>query len=611
MSGIAGYIGRGVLSDEKIHQTLAGMGHSERDSTGYQRFLSNRGCVALLHRGLNLTDLDQPESVKQPLSLGGHWLAFHGELYNYLALKTILEEEGHQFHTQSDSEVMLRILLTEGWEGLARCEGMWALAYYDDSSGSLWLCRDRFGKKPLYVYRGDGGLHFSSEIKWLSLLLSQPLRVNHEHLKRYLVNGPKSLYKTDQTFFYGVEEVSPGTALRLQVGKPDQRYRYWTPQLSQNHDLSYSAVVSTARDKLLRAMECRLSANMPLAFCLNGDVSSQALIAISKQEFNADVHGFTLVNSNNPPKKPALGDVEIKSLGINHTEVPLDTGSFLQNLQQLIRRHDGPVSSMDSYTDWLWMRAVREEGYRISVSGIGADELFSGYFDHHLAYLYQVQSDYGLFTKSLTHWRAHIQSQMPHSVFKQHDLFINNPQQREHIYLDNTLFSEFLEDSWIEAFHEFNYSEDVLRNRMLNEMFHETVPVVLHEGALNAAGFSLENRLPFLDKALFDFCVTIPTPYLIKKGQTKAVLRDAMRGYLPDTLLDSQCKVGFNAPIGDFLDLSDKRIQQILLADSPVFDIVRRDKIRHLVTEPLLSTSHSKFLFSFINAKFFLESFEQ
>jgi asparagine synthase (glutamine-hydrolysing) len=84
-----------------------------------------------------------------------------------------------------------------------------------------------------------------------------------------------------------------------------------------------------------------------------------------------------------------------------------------------------------------------------------------------------------------------------------------------------------------------------------------------------------------------------------------------MRGRMPDTLLDSRCKVGFNAPIDDFLDLSDRRIHQILLADSPVFDLVRRDKIQRLLTESLLPNSHRKFLFSFINAKFFLESFDQ
>ena len=144
---------------------------------------------------------------------------------------------------------------------------------------------------------------------------------------------------------------------------------------------------------------------------------------------------------------------------------------------------------------------------------------------------------------------------------------------------------------------------------MLNEMFHEAVPVILHEDDLNAMYFSIENRSPFLDRDLFEFCYRIPTPLLIRDGKAKAVLRDAMRGIVPDRILDSRRKVGFNAPIHAFLDVNDRDTRTSLLADSPIWDHVRRDRIEGLLGKADLPNSESKFLFYFVCAKLFLEEF--
>jgi asparagine synthase (glutamine-hydrolysing) len=144
---------------------------------------------------------------------------------------------------------------------------------------------------------------------------------------------------------------------------------------------------------------------------------------------------------------------------------------------------------------------------------------------------------------------------------------------------------------------------------MLNELFHEATPVILHEDDLNAMYYSIENRSPYLDRSLFEFCNTIPTRHLIREGIAKAVLREATRGIAPACVLDNPRKVGFNAPIFSFLDVRDPAVRAQLLDDSPIFAHVRKDRIETLIDRAFLPNSQSKFLFYFLTSKLFVEEF--
>ncbi|MEE9129330.1 MAG: asparagine synthase-related protein, partial [Phycisphaerales bacterium] len=162
---------------------------------------------------------------------------------------------------------------------------------------------------------------------------------------------------------------------------------------------------------------------------------------------------------------------------------------------------------------------------------------------------------------------------------------------------------------WAEPFAEERYCDGLLRNRMLNELFHEAVPPVLHEDDHNAMSQSIENRSPFLDRELFDLAQQIPTRHLIRGGFAKAVLRQAMRGIVPDRILDERRKVGFNASINSFIDFADDEVRSAILDESPIFDHVRKEKIEALLTQHQLPNSKSKFLFYFLNSKMFVEEF--
>jgi asparagine synthase (glutamine-hydrolysing) len=301
----------------------------------------------------------------------------------------------------------------------------------------------------------------------------------------------------------------------------------------------------------------------------------------------------------------------VAELGIRHTPIPVDTSGFLPKLHTLVRQHDAPVYTITYFAHWLLMESIHAHGYRISLSGTAADELFSGYFDHHLFYLYEVREDERLHSAARQAWVERVQPLVRNPFLKDPDVFIRNPSFRDHVYLDADDFARLLTKPWHEPFVEEEYSTGLLRNRMLNELFHEAVPVILHEDDLNAMYYSIENRSPYLDRGLFELCNRIPSRHLVRKGFAKAILRDSMRGIAPARILDNPRKVGFNAPIFSFLDVHDPAVRSYVLDDSPIFKHVQRDMIARLIDRSDLPNSQSKFLFNFLNAKIFVEEFEQ
>lgn len=608
MCGIAGYIGSREINQRELDTCLDAMRRRGPDDRASRHWVNRAGKhVHLLFTRLSIIDLDARSN--QPLEVDGDWIVFNGELYNYVERRDDLAKQGRSFHTTSDTEVMLASLHDQGISSLDRCEGMWAFGMYSGRDGSLTLCRDRFGEKPLYLYRDATGLYFGSEVKFIVAMLGKRLGVNLNHLRRYLVNGYKALYKGRETFFEGIEELRAGHWLRIAADGAESLQRYWQPRVAINDDMNYAEAVAGARERLIRSVELRLRADVPLAFCMSGGVDSNALISIAKRIFGYDVHGFTIVNDDARYEEQDMVECAVRELGVRNTPIAVTTDRFLERLRELVRYHDAPVYTITYYAQWMLQEAIAKAGYRISVSGTAADEIFSGYYDHHLAYLQEISGDTAAHAAAKAAWTEHIQPIVRNPYLRDPDLFIRDPAFRDHIFLDSDGFAAYLTDPWQEAFAEERYSGTLLRNRMLNELFHEATPVVLHEDDLNAMYFSVENRSPFLDRNLFEFCNSIPTRHLMRDGRAKSVLRDALAGIGPDAVMQNRRKVGFNAPIHSFLDVKDPQVRTELLRDSPVFDVIRRDRIETLLEKADLPNSESKFVFYFLNCKLFLEEF--
>ena len=200
---------------------------------------------------------------------------------------------------------------------------------------------------------------------------------------------------------------------------------------------------------------------------------------------------------------------------------------------------------------------------------------------------------------------------MRNPVLKDPLAFAKNPAERGHIYLDRDLFQSMMRVPLDEDFSEKRYCVDELRNRMMNDLFEEIVPVILREDDLNSMRYSVENRSPYLDRDLVSFAYSVPVEHLVQDGMPKWLLRAAGRGVAPPEILFDRRKRGFNASIDSLLDRRDPAVRERLLAPSRIFETVDRAAFEVWMDSDLTDNSVSKFMFSFVSAKLFLETADE
>lgn len=604
MCGIAGYIGKKTFNSNVINATLALMQNRGPDFQDYNSFSFNDTNIYMLHSRLSIIDLDKRSN--QPFSFNGATVVFNGEIYNYIEVRNKLKKLGHQFSTNSDTEVLLKAYIEYGEDCVKHFNGMWAFAIWDENNKKLFLSRDRFAEKPLYYIKDDDGFYFASEIKAIQSLRQKKLEVNYDHLKRYLVYGYKFLHKTSETFFHDLLEINFSSNLTIDCNNNITETKYWKPERNEKN-MSLSEAIEGTRHHLLESVKLRLRADVPMAFCLSGGIDSASLVSIAKKEFNYDVASFSIIDSDERYNEYDNIKSTIDDINCNNTSLYLNYENMLERLEDLVAYHDSPVSTITYLTHSMLSEKINHFGYKVSISGTGADELFTGYYDHFNLHLYEMRN-HSKFNKYLKDWQAHIGNIVRNPYLKNPKLYFNDQSIRAHNHLDSSEFASFLIEDFSIDITETTYTESLLRNRMLNELFHEATPISLKEDDLNSMKFSIENRSPYLDVNLFDFANSIPSEHLIQKGYGKYILREAMNGILNDPVRLDRRKRGFNASINSIFNFSEKSTRDYFLdSKSPIFDVVDINSVKSVISSKETASKNGKFLFSFINCKIFLE----
>lgn len=604
MCGIAGAFGPARPDQSRIEAALALMARRGPDANGVYRGTLGDNALTLLHSRLAIIDLD--ERSNQPFEQDDCVLVFNGEIYNYVELRQELTAAGRRFRTDSDTEVIVQAYRQFGAECVDRFEGMWAFALLDRREGTLLLSRDRFGEKPLFLTTVDGTLYFASEVKALAALSGRAPEPDLTQIRRYLVNGYKALYKQPATYFRDVAELPAGHSANVSDPRTVMPRCYWELRHAPQ-PMSLDDAVDGARERLSEALRVRLRADVPLAFCLSGGLDSTALAALATRRFGQEIHAFSIVDSD--PRYNELENMSatVRALGCRHNVIHTATDGFFERMEALVGYHDAPVATISYYVHSYLSEAIAEAGFKVAMSGTGADELFTGYYDHYAFWLAEMHGTSG-FDGLLSDWKQGYGSFVNNPVLQDPLVFQKNPAERGHIYLNRELFNGLLRDPLEEDFFETDFGASPLRNRMLNELQHEVVPVILKEDDLNSMYVSIENRSPFLDRHLAEFLFSVPGEHLIHDGYAKYLLRAAIEGLVPDSVRLDKRKRGFNASIDSLVDRSDPDTRDRLLAPSPIFDIVRRDRLEAFLDGDMTDNSFSKFLFSLISAKLFLDS---
>lgn len=601
MCGIAGRVSDRPLARERAERLARAMRSRGPDAHGAWRGSAAGSRAELFHSRLAIVDLDP--RANQPFETTSCVLVFNGEIYNWRELRKELEGRGIAFRTRSDTEVVARAWEAWGVAAFARFEGMWALALVDRASGDLILGRDAFGEKPLYILERDGEIAFGSQVDFLEILAARPLQPDLDRLARYLVNGYRDV--GTGAWFEGVTEIPAGGYLRLAAGCASETGAHWRPRVVPRKMLLADAEAE-ARARVERAVELRLGADVPIAFCLSGGVDSTVLACMAAKRFGYPVHAFSVVDAD--PRYDESGSIAltVRELGCRHHVVRPSPDGFLDRLEAQVGYHCAPVATISYYVHEFLSEAIAAHGYKVAISGTGADEIFTGYYDHYAFWLASMsgRADYAELEAG---WRKGFGASVRNPFLQDPKTFARDPSDRRHLHPDRALFASMMRVETVPPKREVVFCAETLRNRMLNELTQEIVPVILREDDLNSMRFSVENRSPYLDRELVDFAYSVPAEHLVQDGMPKWLLRAAGRGIAPAEILFDRRKRGFNASIDTVLDRQDADVRARLLEPGPIFDIVDRAKFETWMDSDLTDNSLSKFMFSFVSARLFLD----
>ena len=560
------------------------------------------------HRRLSIIDITN--SSNQPFEYKNLSLTFNGEIYNYIELRNILKKKGYRFNTTGDTEVLIKSIHYWGKKVFNYLDGMWSFACLDKKKNEILLSRDRFGEKPLYYFKQKNSFFFCSEIPPILYLSPNSQNINYNTIKRFCINGYKSIKKNKETFYKYIKEIPPGNNLVFRNNQLTIS-PYWKPKFVPDENLEYSNIVENIKEKLIKSVKLKLRSDVKLAFTLSGGIDSNSLVSIAKKILNIDVNSFSILNKNKFYEEKKFIDSSVKSLKINHQYIELRNDNFLDDLHSIISQRRMPVLTISHYLYGKLTEELSNQGFKVVLSGYGADEVFTGYYDHfNLFFKYLKLKRLKKFELEVKEWKKSIQPWIRNPFLKDENIYLKNKNFRSHIYLNNKLFSSFLNKKWDEKFYEKKYTNDILRNRMLNETFHEIIPISLFEEDLQSMRNSMENRSPYLDKDIFEYMLKVPTKYLISSGFSKKILRDSMKNIVNDNILWNKRKVGFNAPLSEIYDFRLKKNREAILDYSEIFEIFNRDKIEKIFSKKLnkIPNSLSKFIFNFLNSKIFLEN---
>jgi asparagine synthase (glutamine-hydrolysing) len=538
MCGIAGQLVQdGREADPALLRAMASrIRHRGPDGEGFHI----EGPVGLAHRRLAIIDLS--EAAAQPMATedGALRIVYNGEIYNYRELRDELRERGYRFRTASDTEVILHAYREWGTACLSRLRGMWAFALWDSEAERLFCARDRFGIKPFYYALHDGSFLFASEIKALRVHPGVGLRPDDRTLLTFLAWGVMD--HSERTMVDGILQIPP--AHYLVVGKDGMEgpVRYWDLAIRKDRDgagLTEDRAAAREFLEVLRgAVRIHLRSDVPVGTCLSGGIDSSTLTVLIndlvREEHPASVGerqktfsaGFTDPRFDESP----YADLVAARTGVDARRITPDPEGFWQDLPRLLEVQDEPFASLSIYAQYCVMRLAARQ-VKVVLDGQGADEQLAGYIGYQWSHLRGLLAAGHL----LTALREVTGILRYHRGFVRDGLIQLLVRRRRRSLIRGS-------------------PEEILRYRgslpqiLYREIFSTNLPALLHWEDRNAMAFSIESRVPYLDHLVAGFLAAQPMNRRIRNGVTKRILREAIRGLVPDEIRCRMDKMGFVTP---------------------------------------------------------------
>lgn len=544
MCGILGAIPS--IERNRFQSALDRLQHRGPDGEGIWQHPDNRAMLG--HRRLAIIDL-KPEAA-QPMRFGQLTITFNGEIYNYRELKQELTAFGHSFSTESDTEVLLAAYQQWGPKCLDKLRGMWAFAIWNEADQSLFISRDRFGEKPLFYTQTHGYFTFASEMKAL-MALSDDWQPN-AHFKKMAAQYDR--YEgTEETLVAGIKRFPAGHYGIYKDGELTLT-RYWdTLEHIANTSTTFEDQTEHYRELFAQSVALTLRADVPVGAAISGGLDSSAVLGAACQFHGKDrlSAAFTATFAGTRVDESAFARQLATDKGLSLHEIPLGAQASLDSLpndlyffEEIYRTPPSPMMAL--------YKQYRQQSVFVSVDGHGPDEMFSGYGNFMLLALI----DAGV---SPSKWKdilnTYEQVQPDRGIVKARKA-------GNHQYLlmqAHRLKERFLDEKLPQAIQDAQLHQEALRkmgyyNYALYQLFHYTIfPTLLRNYDRFSMRSGVEIRMPFLSPELVAYSFSIPWQSKIRGGYSKAILREAMRPWLPQAIVERKDKIGFQAPLADWM----------------------------------------------------------
>ena len=288
-------------------------------------------------------------------------------------------------------------------------------------------------------------------------------------------------------------------------------------------------------------MKLRLRSDIPIAFCLSGGIDSSTLVALANYISDSDITTFSIIDNDERYDESENIKKIVKHINCKNFTINTSKSNFISNMQKMISYYYSPIPTISYYIHNQLCQRIKEEGFSVVISGTGADEIFTGYYDHYLFWLYEMRNEEN-FEELVKDMQNGYGSYINNPLLKDPLKIIKNSQYGDHLYQSLKIFQNLMKNKSRYYFSDKSLCSDMLRNRMLNELLEEIVPVILYSDDLNCMMYSIENRSPFLDKDLVSYLYTIESKNLIQDGFQKYLLRKISKNYLPYSILNSKKK---------------------------------------------------------------------
>lgn len=565
MCGIAGILSfGGPVSPPLLSAMNATLVHRGPDDGG--EWMSADQRVGLANRRLAILDLSAAGHQPMASPDGSCWLAFNGEIYNYVELRRDLISRGHHFRTQTDTEVILAAYAEWGEHCVERFNGMFAFAIWDARRSVLFAARDRFGEKPFYYIQLPDRLLFASEIKALFADPDVPRRPDDIAVGRYLA---LELVDCDErTFFADVRQLAAAHTLTVENDGRTVFRRYWDLDLdADRRPASDAALADEFRALLTDAVNIRLRSDVAVGSSLSGGLDSSSIVctmsALLKEHTSATQKTFSARYRVGPSDEGRFIKAVVDRTGVDPHNVFIEGRDLADDLERFVGYQNEPVAHTSQFAQWKVMKLARDCGVTVLLDGQGADEVIGGYPSPTFGYRYAelltgghaltllrelaaFQRHHGNATVALRYLAGAL---LPKGVKRAvRPRFIGTAR----LTASKHGGQETQETQETTLGRRGAGSGPALRRALYEALTVTSLPGLLRYGDRNSMAFSREARLPFLDHRLVEFAYSLPSDQLVRHGTTKGILRRSMSGIIPDVVRDRMDKIGFSTPERDW-----------------------------------------------------------